>query len=33
MLEGQRFEADVDLATGPNQINVQAKDGSNNTSN
>ena len=33
MLQGQRFEADVDLATGPNQINVQAKDGSNNTSN
>jgi RHS repeat-associated protein len=33
MLAGQRFEADIDLATGPNQINIQAKDGSNNTSN
>jgi RHS repeat-associated protein len=33
MLACQRFEADIDLATGPNQINVQAKDGSNNTSN
>jgi RHS repeat-associated protein len=33
MLKGRRFEADVDLATGPNQINVQATDGSNNTSN
>lgn len=32
MLAGQRFEADIDLATGPNQINVQATDGSYNTS-
>jgi RHS repeat-associated protein len=33
MLSGNRFEADLDLASGANQLNVQAKDGSNNTSN
>jgi len=32
MLEGNRFEADLDLATGANQINLQAKDGSGNRS-
>ena len=33
MLAGQRFEADLDLATGPNQIDIRATDGSANTSN
>ncbi len=33
MLSGNRFESDIDLATGPNEIDIQAKDGSNNTSN
>lgn len=33
MLEGNRFEASLDLATGANQLNIQAKDGSGNTSN
>ena len=33
MLEGNRFEASLDLATGSNQLNIQAKDGSNNVSN
>ncbi len=33
MLEGNRFEAGLDLATGSNEINIQAKDGSNNVSN
>ncbi len=32
MLAGRRFEADIDLATGPNQIQVRARDGSHNTS-
>ncbi len=32
MLEGNRFEADVRLVTGANQINIQAKDGSDNVS-
>ncbi|MEO5912603.1 MAG: RHS repeat-associated core domain-containing protein [Luteolibacter sp.] len=32
MLEGNRFEASLDLVTGPNQLNIQAKDGSNNVS-
>ncbi len=33
MLEGNRFESDQDLATGANQLNIEAKDGSNNVSN
>jgi hypothetical protein len=33
MLEGNRFQAKLNLTTGPNQINIQAKDGSNNISN
>ena len=32
MLDGNRFEAELDLATGPNTLDLQAKDGSNNTS-
>ena len=33
MLDSNRFESDQDLATGANQLNIQAKDGSNNVSN
>ena len=33
LLSENRFEADLGLATGSNQINIQAKDGSNNVSN
>lgn len=33
MLAGNRFEADLDLATGANQIHLQAKDGSGNQAN
>jgi YD repeat-containing protein len=33
MLGGNRFESDQELATGANQLNIQAKDGSNNVSN
>ena len=33
MLERNRFESDQDLATGANQLNIEAKDGSNNISN
>ncbi len=33
MLSGNRFEAEIGLTTGSNQIHIQAKDGSNNVSN
>ncbi len=33
MLAGNRFEANLDLTTGQNLLNIQAKDGSNNVSN
>ena len=33
MLDGNRFEADLDLANGANTLQLQAKDGSNNQSN
>ena len=33
MLSGRSFEADLDLVPGSNEIDIQARDGSNNTSN
>jgi RHS repeat-associated protein len=33
MLDGNRFETDLDLATGANEIDLQARDGSGNISN
>ena len=33
LLDGNRFESDQDLAVGPNQLNIRAKDGSGNASN